>query len=260
MFYSSRLPAPHPWQEFNAVGNTCQVPGCALAEDAHPAPASSPEPRFRRTWPGMFVVVTGGEGAGKSTQVRQLVETLKDRYGLAVVQTREPGGVNVDAKIRTMLLNDETLSDRAEALLYAADRALHMQAVVPFLEQGWIVVSDRHAESSIAYQGAGRGLDEDWIRMLSAWAAPGVVPDLTVLLDVPPQVGLDRARDRPGGQWTRFEELGADFHERVHQSLRGQAKSPSWEVVPGSGTVEEVAALVEAAVVARLTPQAGVVR
>lgn len=213
--------------------------------------AARGEPVRARLWPGLFVVLEGGEGSGKSTQVPRLAAALREApYRRDVMETREPGGTGTGARIREMVLGEVGLSVRAEALLFAADRAQHMMSVVPFLERGWVVVSDRHAGSQIAYQGAGRELGEEWIRRLSLWASYGVVPDVTVLLDVPVKVGLKRARGR--GVMSRIDKLDAAFHERVRESLLRQAQAPGWVVVPGTAGEDEVAALVEAAVAARL--------
>ena len=205
--------------------------------------------------PGFFAAFEGVEGAGKSTQVQRLATRLRE-LGLKVVETREPGGTPVGARIRSWLLEDEGLCDRAEALAFMVDRAQHVHEVLPYLERGEVVLTDRFTGSSVANQGAGRGLGEKWIHRLSGWAAGGVAPDLTVLLDVPVRTGLERAGVR--GDVNRFERADLEFHERVRQSLLNQAKAPSWVVVPGWLAEDVVAELVEQAVMERLSVRLGV--
>ncbi|HEY0002822.1 MAG TPA: dTMP kinase [Actinoplanes sp.] len=177
----------------------------------------SPAEQFLRT--GIFVVFEGGEGAGKSTQVERLAAALRAE-GRDVVVTREPGATDVGARIRGLVLDkSESPSPRAEALLYAADRAHHVATVVrPALARGAVVVSDRYVDSSLAYQGAGRTLPVPEISWLSSWATGGLKPDLVVLLDVDPGVGLGRVDSR--GQGTdRLESESRSFHERVRYAF-----------------------------------------
>jgi dTMP kinase len=193
------------------------------------------------------VAFEGGEGCGKSTQARLLAEAL------GAVLTREPGGTEVGARIRQLVLSPDTvgLDPRAEALLMAADRAQHVAEVVrPALAAGRHVVSDRFAGSSIAYQGHGRGLPVEEVRRLSEWATAGTWPDLVVLLEVEPEVAaarLQRALDR-------MEAEGDDFHLRVAEGFRALAAADPerWVVLDGSGTVEDVQAAVLAVVGERL--------
>ncbi len=172
---------------------------------------------------GVFVVFEGGEGAGKSTQVERLAERLRGD-GYEVVVTREPGATEVGARIRGLLLDvrpedGEDLAPRAEALLYAADRAHHVAAVVrPALARGDVVISDRYVDSSLAYQGAGRTLPVDEVSWLSAWATGGLKPDLVVLLDIDPAIGLLRVGDRGEGV-DRLEGETLPFHERVRYAF-----------------------------------------
>ncbi|MDG4763403.1 dTMP kinase [Solwaraspora sp. WMMD406] len=169
---------------------------------------------------GVFVVFEGGEGAGKSTQVAGLAEALRGQ-GREVVVTREPGATGLGTKIRRLVLDNdaESPSARAEALLYAADRAHHVATLIrPALARGAVVVSDRYIDSSLAYQGAGRTLPVEEISWLSAWATGGLKPDLVVLLDVEPQVGLRRAQGR-GGTADRLESESVAFHERVRYAF-----------------------------------------
>ena len=170
---------------------------------------------------GFFVAFEGGEGAGKSTQVRLLAEALAAQ-GLEVVTTREPGGTPSGAAIRSILLDPATqLSPRAEALLYAADRAHHVATVIrPALERGAVVITDRYVDSSLAYQGAGRTLAQSEVANISAWATEGLVPDFTVLLDLDPEVGLARAGDPD-----RLEAEPLDFHRRVRAGFLDLARA-----------------------------------
>lgn len=168
----------------------------------------------------VFVVFEGGEGAGKSTQVRLLVDALRES-GRTVTVTREPGGTRVGAAIRALLLDPATgaLAERTEALLYAADRAEHVATVIgPALARGEVVISDRYVDSSLAYQGAGRSLPLADVAALSALATGGLVPHLTVLLDVDPEVGLGRLTSAD-----RLEREGLDFHRRVREGFRALA-------------------------------------
>lgn len=178
---------------------------------------------------GLFVAFEGGEGTGKSTQARLLAGHL-ERAGLDVVVTREPGGTPVGVAVRALVLDPATgaLAPRAEALLYAADRAHHVATVVrPALARGTTVITDRYLDSSLAYQGAGRTLDRDEVEWVSRWATEGLIPDLTVVLDVDPEVGLVRA-----GLPDRLEAEPLDFHRRVRQGfLDLAARAPDRYVV-----------------------------
>jgi dTMP kinase len=143
--------------------------------------------------PGIFITFEGGDGTGKSTQVRLLAEWLTEQ-GRTVVTTREPGGTEVGTALREIVLHHRGEIDaRAEALLYAADRAQHIGTLVrPALERGDVVVQDRYIDSSVAYQGAGRVLDAAEIKRISLWATGDLLPDLTVLLDLPGHVARAR--------------------------------------------------------------------
>jgi dTMP kinase len=169
-----------------------------------------PEPRPLR---GMLLAFEGGEGAGKSTQARLLAIWLREQ-GFDVVSTHEPGATKIGMRLRALLLDTAHtgMSSRAEALMYAADRAEHVSAVIrPALERGAIVVTDRYVDSSLAYQGAGRRLPVREIANLNKWATGGLDPDLTILLDLSPVAGLGR-RERSAD---RLEAEPADFHQRV---------------------------------------------
>ncbi|MFB7977138.1 dTMP kinase [Streptomyces vinaceus] len=162
---------------------------------------------------GFFIALEGGDGAGKSTQVQALADWIRGK-GHEVVVTREPGATPVGKRLRSILLDVSSagLSNRAEALLYAADRAEHVDTVVrPALERGAVVISDRYIDSSVAYQGAGRDLSPTEIARISRWATDGLVPNLTVLLDVSPEAARERFTEAPD----RLESEPAEFHQRV---------------------------------------------
>lgn len=177
------------------------------------------------TGKGVFVAFEGGEGAGKSTQARRLHDWLLST-GHRVVLTFEPGDTPVGKRLRPLLLGHETggLAPHTEALLYAADRAEHVARVVrPALARGDVVITDRYLDSSVAYQGAGRELSSAEVTKLSRWATGGLLPDLTVLLDVDPEVGLGRF-DTPAD---RLESEPVAFHRRVrHEFLALAAADP----------------------------------
>jgi dTMP kinase len=202
------------------------------------------------TYPGLFGVFDGGEGAGTSTQVERLSAVVAER-GHEVVVTREPGATEVGKRIRAMLLDPATqLSARAEALLYAADRAQHVATVVqPALDRGAVVISDRYVDSSLAYQGAGRSLAVEEVARLSRWATGGLVPDVTLLLDIDPAIGLARATGSPD----RIEQESLEFHKAVRRGfLDLAAAAPArYLVVSATLTPDEV----HEALVARVLPQ-----
>ncbi|RJL31883.1 dTMP kinase [Bailinhaonella thermotolerans] len=170
---------------------------------------------------GLFIVFEGVDGSGKTTQSRLLGIWLRDQ-GYDVVTTREPGATKVGMRLRAILLDSshQGLSPRSEALLYAADRAEHVDNVIlPALRRGAMVVSDRYVDSSLAYQGAGRVLEMRDVARVNAWATGGLVPDLTVLCDLPPEVG----RGRFASPADRIESEPQDFHERVRREFRAIA-------------------------------------
>ncbi|MEU6173889.1 dTMP kinase [Streptantibioticus parmotrematis] len=193
-------------------------------DDPAQAPAAS----------GFFIAVEGGDGAGKSTQVEALAEWIRGK-GHEVVVTREPGATAIGKRLRSILLDVASagISHRAEALLYAADRAEHVDSVVrPALDRGAIVISDRYIDSSVAYQGAGRDLAPTEIARISRWATGGLVPHLTVLLDVSPQTARERFTEAPD----RLESEPAEFHDRVRRGfLTLAAADPSRYLVVDAG-------------------------
>ena len=167
---------------------------------------------------GVWITLEGGDGSGKTTQAVLLEEWLRSQ-GREVLRTREPGGSEVGDLIRDIVLHHRgDIAPRAEALLYAADRAHHVATVVrPALQRGEAVIQDRYLDSSVAYQGAGRVLDAEEVRGLSLWAAEGALPDLTVLLDLDPAVARRRldSADKP---FDRLEAEREEFHQRVREA------------------------------------------
>jgi dTMP kinase len=202
--------------------------------------------RRRLAGGGVLIAFEGGEGAGKSTQVRRLQEWLTNE-GLVARATFEPGATPSGAGIRSIVLDRSHtgISPRSEALLYAADRAQHVHDVLrPGLDNGEVVITDRFVDSSLAYQGAGRTIPLDDVRMLSRWATQGVQPDLTILLDLPPEVGLARARGRAAAD--RLESESLDFHQRVRQTFRALAESEPdrYLVLDARQSPDEIAAAI----------------
>ncbi|MDR3069005.1 MAG: dTMP kinase [Cellulomonas sp.] len=191
---------------------------------------------------GLFVSFEGGDGAGKSTQVEALVAWLTGQ-GRSVVRTFEPGDTALGAVLRQAVQHGEDVDRRTEALLYAADRAHHVATVVrPALGRGDDVVTDRYLDSSVAYQGVGRGLGADVVERLSRWATDDLRPDLTVLLDLDPAVGLGRLTGAPD----RLERAGTAFHRRVREAFLAQAAADPdrFCVLDATGPPDEIAAAV----------------
>ncbi|MEU6683747.1 dTMP kinase [Streptomyces sp. NPDC046832] len=187
--------------------------GVPLRQDLKDALLGGDDPEQGAAATGFFIALEGGDGAGKSTQAEALAEWIRAK-GHEVVLTREPGATPVGKRLRSILLDVSSagLSHRAEALLYAADRAEHIDTVVrPALERGAVVISDRYIDSSVAYQGAGRDLSPTEIARINRWATNGLVPHLTVLLDVAPETARERFTEAPD----RLESEPAEFHARV---------------------------------------------
>lgn len=197
---------------------------------------------------GLWVTFEGGDGTGKTTQATRLETWLREQ-GRTVVRTREPGGTEVGVLIRDIVLHHRgEVSPRAEALLYAADRAQHVATLVrPALARGEVVIQDRYLDSSVAYQGAGRVLDAEQVRDLSMWATEGALPDLTVLLDLDPATARRRldAADKP---FDRLEAEKSEFHERVRSAfLALAAADPArFLVLDAALPADELAAAVRA--------------
>ena len=197
---------------------------------------------------GVFVCFEGGEGSGKSTQSGRLAAWL-EQEGYVALLTFEPGDTEVGRKLREIVLSPETgeLSDRTEALLYAADKSEHVDTVVqPALDRGEVVITDRYVDSMLAYQGAGRALDPDEVERVARWATHDLRPHVTVVLDLAPEHGLGRFEGRD-----RIEGESLDFHERVRAGfLRMAAADPDhYLVLDARADVDEVEQQVRAAVV-----------
>jgi dTMP kinase len=214
--------------------------GVPLVKDLRNAFAGSPGV-YSAT--GVFIALEGGEGAGKSTQSDRLAAWLRDE-GYDVLLTHEPGDTEVGQKLRRIVLDPATgdISHRTEALLYAADKAEHVDRVVaPALSRGAVVVTDRYVDSTLAYQGAGRALSDRELERVARWATSDLRPHLTVLLDLPPQTGLTRFEERD-----RIEGESVEFHERVRQAfLRLASAHPEhYVVIDARRPIEEIAAVV----------------
>lgn len=205
--------------------------------------------------PGLFVTFEGGDGAGKTTQAALLEGWLREN-GREVVRTREPGGTEVGVLVRDIVLHHRgDIAPRAEALLYAADRAHHIETVVrPAIARGDVVIQDRYLDSSVAYQGAGRVLDAEDIRDLSLWATGGLLPDLTVLLDLDPAAARSRldADEKP---FDRLEAEKGEFHARVRGGFLAlaAAEPERFVVLDARQPVPELANRVREAVASRLS-------
>lgn len=175
---------------------------------------------------GVFIAFEGGEGAGKSTQIRLLSDALT-ASGRSVTLTREPGGSQIGQHIRKILLNPATgkIHPRTEALLFAADRAEHVASIIrPALDDGHVVVTDRYMDSSAAYQGAGRGLVHREVIDLSVWASGNLIPDLTIVLDLDPEIGLARATKTEFGAADRIESEKIEFAHAVRAGFLNLAE------------------------------------
>ena len=196
----------------------------------------------------LFVTFEGGDGVGKSTQVRLLTTWLQER-GETVVSTREPGGTAVGIEVRELVLHHRgDIAPRAEALLYAADRAHHIATLVrPALKRGEIVIQDRYVDSSVAYQGAGRVLDPAEIRSLSMWATENLVPDVTILLDLDEAVARERLTSAVK-VFDRLENEKSEFHERVRAGFLAlaAAEPERFLVLNAAAPIEELAASIRA--------------
>ena len=188
----------------------------------------------------MFITFEGIDGVGKSTQIRLLADWLVEQ-GHEVVETFEPGGTDLGTEIRHLLLHRKgDVAPRSEALLYAADRAHHVATKIrPALERGAVVLGDRYLDSSVAYQGAARELDASQVRQISMWAVADLLPELTVLLDLPADQAMQR-RAGTGSAPDRLESEQADFFERARAEYLAMATTPRFLVIDATLTVDEI--------------------
>lgn len=188
---------------------------------------------------GLFITFEGGDGCGKTTQIKLLDEYLRLK-GYQTLLTREPGSKGLGIKLREILLNyDGDVSPRAESFLFLADRAQHVDCIIkPALENGVIVLCDRHTDSTVAYQGYGRGLDLEQIHNLNSIATNGLKPDLTIVLDV----DVETSQKRVGAEKDRMESAGIEFFERVRKGFLEIAKQEPErvKVVDSTQTIEEI--------------------
>ena len=192
-----------------------------------------------RKSPSLFITFEGTEGAGKSTLIHEVAALLRNSYGSEITLTREPGGNKVAERIRAVIL-EEPMDPWTELFLYEAARAEHVAKTIrPALKRGEIVLCDRYADSSLAYQAHARGLPWNEVRALNRMATQGLSPDLTVMLDIDPALGLQRAREH-----TRFEAEGLAFQQKVRRGfLKARSQEPKrWLVLKvGSATPQELA-------------------
>lgn len=199
---------------------------------------------------GIFVSFEGGDGSGKSSQIG-LLGGWFTQLGYDVTTTREPGGTDLGRQLRELILHGDEMDPRTEALLYAADRAHHVATLVrPALARGGVVITDRYLDSSVAYQGGGRELSAQQVEDLSLWATHGLLPSITLLLDIDPVLGVARV---PGGL-DRLERAGEQFHGRTRQAYLERARQfpERFIVIDASGSIEQVHSLVIDAVAQRL--------
>ena len=194
---------------------------------------------------GLFITFEGGEGCGKSTQIAALKARL-EAIGKTVVQTREPGGTALGESVRSLLQHDDAgqgMSPEAELLLFAASRAQHVRELIaPAIAQGQIVLSDRFLDSTTVYQGVARAIDSKKVDTINQFAIGDTKPDLTILIDLPPEIGLARVHARSDGQLDRMENEAIEFFQAVRQGYLDLAKSEPkrFLVLDGSQTVEEL--------------------
>lgn len=188
---------------------------------------------------GMFITFEGADGCGKTTQMKLLAEYL-EKKGIDVVLTREPGAKGLGEKVREILLNYEgPVSDRCESFLFLADRAQNIDIIVnPAVEEGKVVLCDRHIDSTVAYQGYGRGLDIERINMLNNIATNGRKPDLTFVFDIDVETSMARV----GKEKDRMESAGKDFHNRVRQGYLELAKQEPQriKIIDAAKSIEEI--------------------
>lgn len=205
----------------------------------------------------MFITLEGPEGSGKTSQIPLLTAYLKEQ-GYPVLTTREPGGTSIGDQVREILtsMHNTAMQPRTETLLFCAARAQLVDEVIrPHLAQDEIVLSDRYADSTLAYQGYGHGNDLEVLRGLLKFATGGLWPDLTLLLDLPVEDGLQRKR-ASGGEWNRLDAYTVEFHQRVRNGFLEMARGEParWQVIDATQPREMVQLALRAAIMKRLTP------
>lgn len=193
---------------------------------------------------GYFITIEGPEGSGKTTVAKKVVEKLNEE-GINAIYTREPGGVGIAEKIRDIILdvNNTNLDKRSEALLYAASRRQHLiEKVIPALNEGKVVICDRFVDSSLAYQGYAREIGIDEVYAINMFAIDGKMPDLTILLDIDPQVGLDRVMQNRQEEINRLDLEGIAFHKKVHKGYEiiKEKYKERFTLVNGNNSKEQV--------------------
>ena len=203
----------------------------------------------------MFITLEGPEGSGKSSQLPVLADWLREQ-GFSIYTTREPGGTSISDQVRTILhdLDNTAMHPRTEILLYLASRAQHVEEVIrPLLEKDTIVLCDRYADSTLAYQGYGHGVDISTLKKLLDFSTGGLYPDLTILLDLDVVIGLER-RKQSGGEWNRLDAYALAFHKRVREGyLILAAEEPQrWQIVNAAQSFEEVQATLRETVMVAL--------
>jgi dTMP kinase len=207
----------------------------------------------------MFITFEGPEGSGKTSQIPQLAEFLTEQ-GYSVVCTREPGGTDIGTQVREILMRMENTSmhPRTEILLFLAARAqLVEESIRPLIAQGKVVLCDRYADSTLAYQGYGHGLDLGLLRQFLNFATGRLWPDLTLLLDIDPEEGL-RRRKRSGGEWNRLDAYALAFHQRVREGYLALANldPQRWVVIDASRPFEQVQNQIQQVVIQHLASRA----
>ena len=203
----------------------------------------------------MFITLEGPDGSGKTSQIGPLAEFLRQQ-GFNVLTTREPGGTVISDQIRSVIMNmrNKAMNPRTETLLFLAARAQLVEEVIrPRLAEGTVVLSDRYADSTLAYQGYGHGTDRELVRQLLNYATGNLWPDFTLLLDVDAETGL-RRRKSSGGEWNRLDDYEVDFHNRVRRGYLelAQAEPQRWQIIDASQPPDAVQQLLRRAVLARL--------
>ena len=207
-----------------------------------------------------FITFEGGDGSGKTTQLKALEGYLTER-GKSCIATREPGGTSLGNLIRQVLLEvgKQPITSPTELFLYLADRAQHIhEVIIPAIKQGKVILCDRHTDSTLAYQGYGRGIDLGLLRSLNDIASQGIEPDLTFLFDCPVEIGLSRTAQRQSqattgaGREDRFEREKVEFHERVREGL-ARAEPHRFRIIDATRSVEEIAREIENVIDRELT-------